>query len=277
MSPEPHLKTHAVLRTPYLPQGVSSDTEEVHSGPHILVYGATVSVCVRAMEKNITSANMRPMCLCGVMLQKRAYVIKDYWTVQACVGPVKQHICSSCKDVDLKPFGLRDVHWSVSSEHGVLNNPSSLAKSPRKKKASKFHQKLGHSKSHLRSLHQRVMDKGTEQERLREWTLFELAHAGLAGDKQQNTERRPNTIIRIIYKLANPVIIRYLKQSVPDEAKEQEKRLKALSPALTDLLRAEADCLLFKSTYEYIFVDVASEPSSSPLTLKMRPQPEDNG
>lgn len=110
-----------------------------------------------------------------------------------------------------------------------------------------------------------------------EWTLFELAHAGLAGDKQQNTERRPNTIIRIIYKLANPVIIRYLKQSVPDEAKEQEKRLKALSPALTDLLRAEADCLLFKSTYEYIFVDVASEPSSSPLTLKMRPQPEDNG
>lgn len=79
MSPEPHLKTHAVLRTPYLPQGVSSDTEEVHSGPHILVYGATVSVCVRAMEKNITSANMRPMCLCGVMLQKRAYVIKDYW------------------------------------------------------------------------------------------------------------------------------------------------------------------------------------------------------
>lgn len=48
----------------------------------MLVYEAiSVSVCVRAMEKNIMAASMRPVCLCGMMLRKRYRVIKDtgYW------------------------------------------------------------------------------------------------------------------------------------------------------------------------------------------------------
>lgn len=79
-SHQSHLKTHSVLRTPALPRRKTA----THKGSQLRTTHACVSgyigVCLCPCQgKIIMSASMRPVSLFGMVLQKRACVIKDYW------------------------------------------------------------------------------------------------------------------------------------------------------------------------------------------------------
>lgn len=70
-SHQSHLKTHSLLRTPALPRRKTATHKGSQLGTtHACVWGY-IGVCLCLCHgKTITSASMRPVCLCGLILQK---------------------------------------------------------------------------------------------------------------------------------------------------------------------------------------------------------------
>ena len=95
VAPEPLKKSPEPLKNSFLPGDTWSNTRPLtaaallwgqrraaaHKRSHLQTkHACYIGVCLYACHgKTIMSASMKPVCLCGMTLQKRAHLIKDCW------------------------------------------------------------------------------------------------------------------------------------------------------------------------------------------------------